>query len=79
MAVRVGMAYNDTPGRVHYAYKLAVGRSATPGEIVEATSYLGRAQLALKGSPVNIERVPRTALASYLRTLLSSDEFIFVD
>jgi hypothetical protein len=35
--------------------------------------------MALKTSGLAAERQPRAALASYLRTLLSSDEFFFVD
>jgi hypothetical protein len=78
-AVRVGMAYADNPARVQYAYKLALGRPATPAEVTEGVRYLHKAQLALKDSGVTDERRPRTALASYLHALLASDEFFFVD
>ena len=77
-AVRVGMAYSDTPGRIQFAYKLALGRPATPAEVQEGSAYLAKAKAALKdGLPA--ERQSRAALASFLHVLLSSDEFFFVD
>ncbi len=78
-AVRVGMARNDAAARVNFAHQAALGRPATPEEVVEGTRYLAKAEAALKASSVPGERQPRAALASYLRTLLSSDEFFFVD
>ncbi len=77
-AVRVGMAYSDTPDRIEYAFKLAYGRDATPGEVRDASGYLVKAKSALKDS-LPAERQSRAALASYLHVLLSSDEFFFVD
>ncbi|HTM48700.1 MAG TPA: PSD1 and planctomycete cytochrome C domain-containing protein [Bryobacteraceae bacterium] len=77
-AVRVGMAYDDIPGRIQFAYNLALGRPATVAEVREGSEYLARAKAALKDE-VPAERKSRTALASLLRVLLSSDEFFFVD
>ena len=72
------MAYSDTPSRIQFAYNLALGRPATPLEVQEGSSYLVKARAALKdGLPA--ERQSRAALASFLRVLLSSDEFFFVD
>lgn len=79
LAVRVGMARQDTPGRIQHAYRLAYGRPATPAELVEGAAYIARAQAALKSSGIEPERQPRAALASYMRVLLASDEFFFVD
>ncbi|MDX1984503.1 MAG: DUF1549 and DUF1553 domain-containing protein [Bryobacteraceae bacterium] len=78
-AVRVGMAHPDTPGRIQHAYQLALGRPATPAEVMEGSRFLTQAAVALKDSGLPAERQPRAALSSYLRTLLSSDEFFFVD
>jgi hypothetical protein len=78
-AVRIGMAFQDTPGRIHHAYRLAFSRQATPAEVQEGMIYLARAQRALRTSGIEAERQPRAALASYLRALLASDEFFFVD
>jgi hypothetical protein len=79
MAVRVGMAHTGAAARVGYAYQLALGRHATPAEELEGSAYIEKARLALAGSGLPSERIPRSALASYLRVLLSSDEFFFVD
>ncbi len=79
LAVRVGMAYSDTPSRIRYAYQLALGRPPAQAEITEGANYLAKATLALKDSGLPAEREPRAALASYLHVLLASDEFLFVD
>jgi hypothetical protein len=47
-------------------------------EVREGSEYLARAKAALQDE-VPAERKSRTALASLLRVLLSSDEFFFVD
>jgi Protein of unknown function (DUF1553)/Protein of unknown function (DUF1549) len=78
-AVRVGMAYDDNPSRIRYAYQLALGRLPSPAEISEGVNYLAKARAALKESDVPAERQPRSALASYLHVLMASDEFLFVD
>jgi hypothetical protein len=77
-AVRVGMAYSDAPSRIQFAYKLALGRPATLLEVRDASDYLLKAKAALKDE-LPAERQSRAALASFLRVLLSSDEFFFVD
>ncbi|HBY58508.1 MAG TPA: hypothetical protein DEH78_01720 [Solibacterales bacterium] len=79
LAVRVGMAHSDTLARIRYAHQLALGRPTTPPEIAQGTAYLSKARTALEDSPLAAEQRPRAALASYLRALLASDEFFFVD
>lgn len=79
LAVRVGMAFPDIPSRVRYAYQLALARGPSLTEVNEGTAYLTKASLALQNSGIATDRRPRAALASYLRVLLASDEFIFVD
>lgn len=79
LAVRVGMAHQETPSRIRHAYLLAFSRPPSPAELLEGTSYLAKARAALKTSGIEPERQPRAALASYMRTLLASDEFFFVD
>jgi hypothetical protein len=79
LAVRIGMAVSDAAGRVQFAYNLALGRPATPTEVQQGVHYIARAQAAMKTSGLNLEKQPRAALGSYLRTLLASDEFVFVD
>ena len=57
------------------AYRLAFGRPATPAEVLEATRFLAKSRAAYVESGQSGDQ----ALASYLRALLASDEFVFVD
>jgi hypothetical protein len=79
LAVRVGMAYDTPPERVSYAFRLAFGRAARPEEIREAAVYLQQTRAELQAAKTPAERLTRAALASYLRVVLSSNEFLYVD
>jgi hypothetical protein len=78
-AVRVGMAHSTDSERIEFAMRLALGRRPTSRELVLGLGYLRdlRRQLAEVGIPK--ESQTRGALASYLRVLLSSSEFVFID
>ncbi|MFN0122903.1 MAG: PSD1 and planctomycete cytochrome C domain-containing protein [Blastocatellia bacterium] len=78
-AVRVGMAYAEDAKRIEFAWRLAFGRKPTATESSKGLAYLRdiRADLMEVNTPE--EAQTRAALASYLRVLLSSSEFIFVD
>lgn len=78
-AVRVGMAYADDAKRIAYAYRLAFGRKPTAAELTRALAYLRDIRADLNEINTPDEAQTRAALASYLRVLLSSSEFIFVD
>jgi hypothetical protein len=78
-AVRVGMAYGETTRRIEHAYRIALGRSATPAEVRDAAQYLTQISADLKKAGSTEERLMREALSSYLRVLLSSNEFLYVD
>jgi hypothetical protein len=70
-------AQSVDPERIELAWHDLLGRSPTTVERAEATTFLKayRASLAsLKTSQVDL-----LALAAYVRTLVSSNEFIFVD
>lgn len=79
LAVRVGMAYASEPERVDYAYRLAFGRPATPSEIRDGIAYLRQSRRDMKDAQMPVDQQSRAALASYLRVLFSSNEFLFVD
>jgi hypothetical protein len=79
LAVRVGLAYETTPQRIDYAFRLAYGRQATPAEIRESIAYLQQTRKQLQALETPTERLTREALASYLRALLGSNEFLHVD
>jgi len=78
-AVRVGMAYSEGPRRIDYAYRLALGRSASKEDIKTGHEYLQRVLQELGQTQIPEDQRMRAALASYLRVLLSSNEFMFVD
>ena len=79
LAVRVGMAYETLPQRVNYAFLLAYGRPATPAEIREAIAYVQQARRELQALKTPADQQTRAALASYLRVVLASNEFLYVD
>ena len=78
-AVRVGMAYADDAKRIEYAYRLAFGHKPTAAELANGLAYLRDVRADLIEINTPDEAQTRAALASYLRVLLSSSEFIFVD
>ncbi len=78
-AVRVGMAYDTIRERIDHAFRLAYGRAARPEEIREAQNYLQQARLELQAGNTPVEQLNRKALASYLRVVMSSNEFLYVD
>ena len=78
-AVRVGMAYDTLPERINYAFLLAYGRPAKPAEIREAIAYIQQVRQELQAVKTPTDQLTRAALASYLRVLLGSDEFLYVD
>ncbi len=78
-AVRVGLAFADDAKRIDYAYRLALGRPRTPAEVKKGLEYLRDIRPDLTAVRIDEEAQTRAALASYLRVLLSSSEFIFVD
>ena len=79
LAVRIGMGLPDESQRIDYAYQLLFSRRATAEETRVGEDYLRGITLKLKQSGVPWDRQYRQALASYLRVLLSSNEFIWVD
>ena len=78
-AVRVGMAFDTFPERVNYAYRLAFGRAAKPEEIKDAQEYLQQVRPQLATTNTAPDRVNRAVWASYMRVVLSSNEFLYVD
>ncbi|HWX40165.1 MAG TPA: DUF1553 domain-containing protein [Blastocatellia bacterium] len=78
-AVRVGMAYGNEARRIDYSYRLAFGRPPTKEELKIGAEYLGKISQEIKQTKIPADRQPRAALASYLRILMSSNEFMFVD
>jgi hypothetical protein len=79
LAVRVGMAYTGTAGRLSYAYRLLFGRAPAPEEAAWAQEFLRQSWLELGKTEVAFDQRNRYAWAGLMRVLLSSNEFFFVD
>ena len=79
LAVRVGMAYGTDAERLNYAFSLLYGRSTTPEEIRDARQFLSAARASLDGTAVPDYKKNREALASLMRVLLSTSEFLTLD
>jgi hypothetical protein len=79
LAVRVGMAYSTDAERVTYAFRLLYGRKPTAEEILMSSAYLRKAKAAMNDTKLPEDQRARAALASYMRVLYSSDEFVFLD
>lgn len=69
----------DGRGQIHMAYELAFGRSCSESELEQALKFcnLYRNKLVQEGNEPPTAN--ESALAAYLRTLLSSNEFIYLD
>jgi hypothetical protein len=79
LAVRVGLAFDTVAERIDYAHQLVFGRRATSDELREAEEYLSQSKARLAAAGAARDEVARGALASYMRVLLSSNEFLFVE
>jgi len=77
LAERVARDGGSTEVRLSRAFGLALGRAPTEDEVREAKEYLSGVQSPLSAAGVT-ER-EQAAWASYLRVLLGSSEFMFVD
>ncbi|MDB5356290.1 MAG: Planctomycete cytochrome [Phycisphaerales bacterium] len=69
----------DDPTRIQLAYARTLSRPATPEELADAQAYLNDFADKLKSNDVPPDQPPKAALASYIRVLLSSNEFMFVE
>jgi Protein of unknown function (DUF1553)/Protein of unknown function (DUF1549)/Planctomycete cytochrome C len=65
--------------RIESAYRTALGRAASKEELARAAQYIADARRVLQTTGVASGEQGSEALASYLRVLLASNEFLFVD
>jgi hypothetical protein len=78
-ATRVILASPSLPERIDYACRLAYGRAASPREVSEAAAYIAQLSGELEEANAPEDGRLRAAFASYLRVLLSSNEFLYLD
>ncbi|MEJ7616693.1 MAG: PSD1 and planctomycete cytochrome C domain-containing protein [Pyrinomonadaceae bacterium] len=78
-AQRVASLGHSDGARVMAAYRIALGRDASPEERQRADEYLRHSREKLSAAKIADDELPTKTLASFLRVLLSSNEFIYVD
>jgi|HubBroStandDraft_6_1064221.scaffolds.fasta_scaffold12725_2 hypothetical protein len=70
---------NDRSTRIARALELAYGRPASPGEIKHACDYLETYEHEAARAGLNARKAESEAWLSYARTILDSNEFVYVD
>ncbi len=79
LAERLTEATVDSRQQVDRAHEIALGRPPAADEERKAEEYLQVVKAKLAAAGIASDQLTRKTLGSYLRALLSSDEFIFVD
>jgi hypothetical protein len=80
LAERLMRASGEPHRRVDRAHRIVWGRPPTAEELRRADEFLERAEARVKsGGETPAYRVPQLALESYVRALMSSNEFIFLE
>lgn len=78
-AKRLLAASNETSQRINTAYELALGRTPTDTELADVSGYLSNLSATLRSEGRSTEEATALAWTSFARTLLSSNEFVYVD
>lgn len=77
LAGRLTAAHADVPGQVELAYQLLFARMPGGDEIATAQEYL--TAMASRMQQAGVPDASNAAMTSYLRVLMSSNEFIWLD
>lgn len=78
-AARLIRTHPNTRNRIDRAYRVILSRPPTPEELRRSEAYLQEGSEKLKAAGVPVDQHPEKALASFVRVLLSSNEFIYVN
>ncbi len=79
LANRLIAGGDDDNSRIDQGYRIALGREANHAEMISAAEFVSRYRAALKASGLPAaQREPRL-WAAFARTLLTRNEFLFVD
>jgi hypothetical protein len=78
-AKRLIASQSNDRRRIESAYRTALARTASKEELGRASQYIADVRKTLQSSGVASADLGPQALASYLRALLSGNEFLFVD
>ncbi|WP_417740250.1 DUF1553 domain-containing protein [Rosistilla oblonga] len=78
-ADRVLGEFDNDAARIDRAHWIALSRPATASEQDEAVRFLNAYRVAVSTSSMPLDVADRTAWQAYLRTLISRNEFLYVD
>ncbi|HYE18881.1 MAG TPA: PSD1 and planctomycete cytochrome C domain-containing protein [Tepidisphaeraceae bacterium] len=79
LAARLMAERADATSRAARAIELAFARPATPEETAAAVAFVDRYRAKLAGSNVSAAEYEKASLAAYVRALLCSNEFFYLD
>jgi len=79
LAVRIGLAFGDDASRIDYAYRLCFSRPPQPEDVQVGQRYIQACLAQLRQTKTPWDQQYRAALSSYIRVLMSSNEFVFLD
>jgi len=79
LAKRAMAGANDETGRIQRAYQIAFGRPPRRDELVDAAEFLTRYTAALAGNEMTDATRRLAAWSGLARTMLTRNEFLFVD
>jgi hypothetical protein len=79
LAGRVTSGATDEAARVELAWQISFGRPPQDDEIADATEFLTKYAEALAGSDLSQESIAAKAWSALARTILTRNEFLFVD
>ncbi|MFP6575732.1 MAG: DUF1553 domain-containing protein, partial [Pirellulaceae bacterium] len=69
----------DQKGRVKLAYEAILGRPAQPAEVDRAAAFLAQSAIQLAATGSDGKKRLQQAWAGYVRGMISSNEFMFID
>lgn len=79
LSTRLLAEAKDEPARIDRGYRLCFGRPPSAEDLAGAKAFLNTARAALTESGTPAADLERASWASFVRALLSSNEFLFVD
>jgi hypothetical protein len=79
LAERILASAPQTPARIAFAYRLALGRPPTPEEQQDCADFLRQYRERLLALPTPSDELEQRTWAAFARALLSANEFVFID
>ena len=79
LARRILTGANDEPSRIRLAWHLALGRAPTSDELTDVSAFMKQYAEAVAESDRSKESVEMKVWSALARTILTRNEFLFVD